>query len=775
MYFNNDWKFFYGENEEAYYRGFKDSSWRSVTLPHDWSVEHDFDINESSGTGYLPGGTGWYRKHFKLPDIGEDSRVFVTFNGVYNNSRVWCNSNYLGKRPYGYSTFTYELTEFLKKKDNVLSVKVTRPQTADSRWFTGTGIYRDVVISVTGRYSITHLGSVFVKTSVEGDKAKLAVDFDVDGGCADVEFILRDEDLNEVARTTVTAGKGSAEIEVASPKLWSADEPNLYKLFVTVYDGKKVSDKKEIAVGIRTLEFDCDKGFFVNGKSEKLKGVCVHHDSGALGAAFYKSVWKRRLEILKAAGCNAIRTSHNPPDPLLLDLCDEMGFYVMDEAFDEWEGFKNKWWHGHNVYPPKHYGYADDFHEWHEKDLGDMVKRDRNHPSIIMWSIGNEIDYPNDPYGYFAFDKVTGNNDKNKPLKERLYSEDRPDAKRLTVVAKELVKIVKNFDETRPVTAALSFPEMCEYIGITDVLDVAGYNYKEKYYAEHREKHPKRFVFGSENGHSEDQWNYVKNNEDICGQFLWTGIDYLGEARGWPYRASGAGIMDLAGFAKNCKYTLRKILWTDEPVIEVYTLKKENEYLKSWNYNEEEKVKVAVITNLENPKICLNGKEYTSFKKEENYVYIFTVPFEKGELIAKAFYKNGNEFSDCIHTHGDELKIATNTIDDTCEERNLRLIQVEAFLQDENGVAVTDRDVEVYVEVVGKGELLGIENGDITDLTSYNSSHRKTFGGRLIAYVRTTPDAEIDIKLGIAGEAKSESKIKRTGQFLKKLANDFIK
>lgn len=363
MNFNNGWKFHYGECEEGYYRGFDDSEWRDIMLPHDWSIEHDFDINESSGTGYLPGGTGWYRKHFELPEINAASRVFITFGGVYNNSRVWCNSNYLGKRPYGYSSFQYEITEFLRKNNNVISVSVTRPQTADSRWFTGTGIYRDVSLIVTGKYSISGFDSIFATSSVIDNNAIVSVDYKIDGGSAVIAFILKDADGNTVSEKTENGSEGIVKLSVTSPKLWCADEPYLYTLCVNVFDGDAISDEREIAVGIRTLEFDCDRGLFVNGRSEKLRGVCVHHDSGALGAASYKSVWRRRLETLKKAGCNAIRTSHNPPDKLLLDLCDEMGFYVMDEAFDEWEGFKNKWWHGHNVYPPKHYGYADDFHE----------------------------------------------------------------------------------------------------------------------------------------------------------------------------------------------------------------------------------------------------------------------------------------------------------------------------------------------------------------------------------------------------------------------------
>jgi beta-galactosidase/beta-glucuronidase len=345
---------------------------------------------------------------------------------------------------------------------------------------------------------------------------------------------------------------------INDPALWSVENPNLYRLTTRIdavsKDGCHYFDSYDQRVGIRKIQFDADKGFFLNDKPLKLKGVCVHHDAGCLGAAVPPEVWLRRLNYLKDMGCNAIRMSHNPHMPQVYDLCDALGFLVMDEAFDEWEGAKNKWSVGHNVYPPKHQGYFEDFPEWHERDLADLIKRDRNHPSIIMWSIGNEIDYPNDPYCHPMFTSMTGNNDNNKPKAERQYNPDKPNAERLSVIAAKLTRIVKACDTTRPVTAAAAFPELSAKIGFIDSFDVVGYNYKEQYYEDDHRNFPDKPFLGSENSHSYQAWKAVRDQEFISAQFLWTGIDYLGEAHGWPIHGSGAGVLSTAGFPKVSYY-----------------------------------------------------------------------------------------------------------------------------------------------------------------------------------------------------------------------------
>ena len=557
---NEGWKFHLGEEPYAFYKGFDDDEWQDVTLPHDWSVEQPFDESYSSGTGYVCGGVGWYRLRFTLPEDIAGKTLRVNFGGVYKNSRVWCNTNYLGMRPSGYAGFSCDITPFACPGENVLAVRAEHIDLADSRWFTGSGIYRDVTLTATNRVHFLPDG-VFISTvAANEEEAQLQIAWEL-SAAADVRFELRDERGDVIADAASARQSGAVELRVRRPRLWSPDAPNLYILHCRAEKGGQAYDRLEVPFGIRTFQFDPETGFTLNGENLKLKGVCLHHDAGALGAAVPKCVWRRRLRKLKAAGCNAVRTAHNPPDAHLLDLCDEMGLLVMDEAFDEWEGCKNKWWQGHNIYPPKHFGYADAFPEWHRRDLAAMVRRDRNHPCVILWSVGNEIDYPNDPYCHPLFTSMTGNNDANKPARERQYDPNKPNAERLAVIARELVSIVKRHDATRPVTAALAFPELSNRIGFAQALDVVGYNYKEHLYARDRELYPAHVIYGSENGHGEAEWLAVRDNPAICGQFLWTGIDYLGEARGWPVRISPAGLLTTAGFEKPGYYA-RQALWT---------------------------------------------------------------------------------------------------------------------------------------------------------------------------------------------------------------------
>ncbi|NLM11188.1 MAG: DUF4982 domain-containing protein [Clostridiaceae bacterium] len=753
-----DWKFKTGEEQYAWYKGFDDSSWRTVNIPHDWAVEHPFSTEHSSGTGYLPGGTGYYRKTFHLPEECSNMRVYVVFDGVYNNSMVWCNSYYLGKRPNGYTQFIYDITDFVCFGDtpNVLTVKAEHRYVADSRWYTGSGIYRKVTLVLKNDILIP-VNGIFVSTkSADTDRAFLEIQ-------TTLKNTTRYDANISVCHTLYAGGEpvASSEKEIAvegesqtddlqtmkvsSPQLWSPENPFLYTLITEVKKDQVVIDQEKTITGIRTFRFCPDKGFFLNEKNMKLKGVCVHHDAGCLGAAVRKKVWERRLKSLKEMGCNAIRMSHNPHMPELYDLCDEMGFLVIDEAFDEWEGVKNKWVKGHNVYPPAHYGYYEDFPIWHEEDLTQMILRDRNHPSVILWSIGNEIDYPNDPYCHPMFKLVTGNNDRNKPVSERLYDPNRPNAERLVKIAKRLVSIVKKLDTTRPVTAALAFPELSNITGLADCLDVVGYNYKEHLYEEDHKRYPGRIIFGAENTKGLKEWEYVVKNDFISGQFLWTGVDFLGETQGWPCHGSEAGLLDIAGFEKP-NYYFRQSLWSDKPMVQLFTSLEEDslenfdynrELSRLWNYPEGKMVQVVCFTNCTETELYVNDKSYgTKSLKDYSEGYLtWTVPFAEGELRAVGINDKGEKVESVLKTTCEPYKIRLKCTDKYLIADGRDLTHVIVEITDSEGNLVCTAENEIRVTVEGEGSLLGLENGDLWDTTPYPETFRRAYNGRLVIYI----------------------------------------
>lgn len=733
IFLNSGWKFHKGDEPMGFYKGFDDTSWLSVTVPHDMSVTEPFDKSNSSGTGYLPGGRCFYRNRFALPK--GDFKVYITFEGVYNNSKVWFNSNYLGKRPYGYSTFTYDITEFAAE-ENVVSVMVSRDETADSRWYTGTGITRRVYITLCDKASVVP-DTLFITTpQVSHSEAIVKIDCETT-----LPAIVKNSVLDKLGNTLAT---GADCITVPSPSLWSPENPYLYTLKTEVIYDNKITDTVYTPFGIRYFNFDPDKGFFLNGENIKLKGVCIHHDAGCLGAAVPKPVWRDRLLKLKECGTNAIRTSHNPPDPTLLELCDELGFITMDEAFDEWEGPKNKWWQGHNVYPPKRFGYFEDFPTWGEKDIKAMVMRDRNHPSIVMWSIGNEVDYPNDPYCHPSFSSMTGNNDHNKPEIERMYDPNKPNAERLAVIAKQLVKWVKECDNTRPVTAALAFPELSTNTGYFEALDIAGYNYKEHLYETDHKRFPNSVIYGSENSHSYKAWTAVRDNDYIAGQFLWTGIDYLGEAHGWPIHASMPGLLDMGGFKKPL-WHFRKTLWGNTPYIYIFTREKPEEgahrrrpfFCEHWNFDIGTNCEVVAYTNAKTAELFLNGKSLgvkTADDIEHGNTIIWDVPFEKGELKIKA---DGCEY--ILKSTDEPVKLVLNAERLTLKPDSYDTIRVEVSALDKNGNKVNWKDIVITAQLSAlSARIAGIENGCGFDVTPYSENYRKLHNGNAVIYVKST-------------------------------------
>ncbi len=730
-----NWRFHLGDVPDADFMGFDDSGWRNVTLPHDWAVEHPFDKCHASGTGYLPGGTAWYRKRFVLGEDVKGKRVRLTFQGVYKHAKVWVNSNYLGFHAYGYTSFTYDMTEFVRPGENVIAVRVEHNEAADSRWYTGSGITRHVEIEISDPVCFAD-GGVFASTvSADAEKAVLRVRYETLGGDG-AAFCLLTPDGQCAAKGRAEGEKGTAELIVEKPLLWSPDDPYLYVLEAQALLSGEVRDTEKIPFGIRAFRFDPEDGFFLNGENMKLKGVCVHHDAGCLGAAVPKNVWERRLRKFKAAGCNALRTAHNPPDPDLLDACDELGLLVMDEAFDEWEGTKNKWWQGHNVYPPKHFGYAEDFPQWHVSDLTSMVKRDRNHPSIVLWSIGNEIDYPNDPYVTPLFKEALGNNDANKPAAERIYDPRKPDAGRLAKVAKELTAIVHDLDDTRPVTSALSFPELSNHTGYADALDIVGYNYREQFYRDDHQTYPRRVIVGSENSHDPWAWYAVRDNAFMSAQFLWTGIDFLGECRGWPVRISQAGMLNLAGYEKPLYYQ-RKALWTDAPFVRIAAGDGNAERHGVWNEHFRwegetgDKKIVSCYTNAKEVELFLNeqslGKKQLT--DEDGCRACWEVAYEPGTLRAVI---DGAEDALSTVKPAAVLQLAADAASLPADGQSV--VQVEICLLDEDGQPAQDETL--LCQPVGDITLLGIENGRPDDLTPYTENRRATLNGQAIAYLR---------------------------------------
>lgn len=760
--FNEGWTFHKGDITNGDKPTVNEADWKAVELPHDWSIEGPFDEQWASATAYLPGGIGWYRKAFDMAAPMRSKRLFLYFDGVYKNSEVWINGHHLGKRPNGFTSFQYEITPYLiKTGKNIVAVKVDHTQFADSRWYTGSGIYRNVYLVATDPVHVDLWGVRFVTPQVSRQRATANVTVSVinQSGVARpmlVKSQLIDSTGKPVAtaqqQVSVPAGKktdASLSFTVENPSLWSTEQPSLYKLVVSLSANGKPLDQLTETVGFRSFRFDPDKGFFLNGKNMKLKGVCIHDDAGALGVAVPQEVWVRRLKTLQEVGCNSLRMGHNPHADYLYDLADQMGFLVMDEAFDEWEEGKNKWIKGWNVGKPGNDGSFSDFKEWANRDVADMVLRDRNRPSIIFWSIGNEIDYPNDPYTHEVL-----NTGRNPQIYGKGYTPSHPAASRLGELARQLATVVKEIDPTRPVTAALAGVVMSNEVGFPESLDVVGYNYQEYRYADDHTKYPNRVIYGSENGMAYSAWAAVADNDYIAGQYLWTGIDYLGEARSWPSKGSQAGLLDLAGFRKPESY-YRQSLWTATPFIYVATVtvpsapgtgsqaNNRRNLAASWNYKEGDSIRVSCFTNCDEAELRLNGKSLGKKRLADaaERVMTWTVMYGPGELSVKGF-KNGKESAQyALKTAGDAYSIEAKTDLTSFDKVKKQLSHIEITVLDKNGVPVYNDDSEITVKVEGPAKLLGLESGSTTSHEEYKANKRKVFKGRLLAYIQSEQKA----------------------------------
>lgn len=772
---NDGWRFCLNPESDCQEPSFDDDAWRTIDLPHDWSVEYAISDTLSSCTGYLPGGIGWYRKTLKVPASLKDRKLFLYFEGVYCNSEVWVNGHSVGKRPNGYVSFIYDVTEYIKTgKDNVIAVKVDHTEDADSRWYTGSGIYRDVYLVSSEKMHIDNWG-VFARTlDANKSEAQIAVSVKVvnetgaDTRAKVVNRLLMNETQIAYSSSEVNISKGEKAVAeqiltLKNPALWSVEKPELYTLETTVYDsdGRK-SDQTRVVTGIRTTRFDPDKGFFLNGKNMKVKGVCLHHDAGALGAVVPKDVWKRRLKALKEIGCNAIRMSHNPQSEVLYDLCDEMGFLVMDEAFDEWEFPKRKWIEGWNVGKnPGYQGYSKHFNEWAEIDLASMIERDKNHPSIILWSIGNEVDYPNDPYSHPILDHE-GINQKTIPG----YKPERPRAERIGDIAERLVKVVRAIDTSRAVTGAMAGVVMSNHTKYPSLLDVTGYNYTEHRYLSDHIQYPERVIYGSENRHDYPAWKAVVDNEHIFGQFLWTGLDYLGEAGRYPSRGFMRGLLDLAGFKKASGW-YRQSLWSDKPMIYASTIltkniKKNTELYNHedvWNYKDGDTVTVAVFTNCQEARLNINGKfiQEAPVRDAKSNALCWSIPYEKGEVRVIG-YNDGKEAAKYkILTYGDVARLAVKADTKVLEGKG-RIAHISLEMLDANKARVLNAKDTVICEVSGACSLLQLENAAPNYEGSFEGNALPAHRGRILAYVKADkPEGKAVVKFRVPSRNLEES------------------
>ncbi|MBP5338487.1 MAG: DUF4982 domain-containing protein [Prevotella sp.] len=734
-----------GEQPSMKEKDFDDSRWRKVDLPHDWGVELPMSPDKGSCQGYLPGGVAWYRLHIPADKLAEGRRYYIYFEGVYNYSEVYLNGHLLGKRPSGFASFLYDMTPCLEQGDNVVAVRVNHGQEFDSRWYTGSGIYRNVWLVSAPQVHLAPWGTAYRLTRINAKKAELEVDVEtVDDGAVksaqrlDVTVQLIDSKGNVVATTRTAIGpqeKKTVRLSVNNPQRWTLESPYLYTLKTILNDG----DTSTVRVGLRTLDFSPDKGFALNGEWMKVKGVCVHDDAGVLGTAVPKEVWRRRLLELKAIGVNAIRMSHNPHAPEVYDLCDEVGLLVMDEASDEWEFPKRKWMKGWNAGTPEFQGTYTYFTDWIDRDVADMVRRDRCHPSIFLWSIGNEVDYPNDPYSHPV---LNGDGTGFTQPMYGGYKPDQPNAERIGTIAQRLAKVVKEIDPSRPTTGALAGVVMSNATAYPSAVDVVGYNYTESRYGTDHKTYPQRIIYGSENRHDLAAWKAVTDNDHIFGQFLWTGIDYLGESGQWPARGSTAGLLDLAGQRKPLGW-YRAALWSEKPVCYIGAYRtsgrtgrngnrgrnqRPHPYANAvWNWEKGDKVRVVCYTNAETARLLLNGKEVGGKpqRDRDTDILFWDIDYEAGTLRCKA--DNGASYEIATSGQPYALRVTTDSV-----------AHVFVEVVDEQGRLVPSADNEVTLVVRG-ARLLGMEHGNIADATITSRQQRnrlRTFGGRLVAYIQ---------------------------------------
>lgn len=805
--FNGGWRFSMGDSAEWASVGYDDSSWRCLDLPHDWAVEGDFSIDNPSGSGggALPGGTGWYRKTFVPSSDDADMLWRMDFDGVYMNAEVFVNGESLGVRPYGYISFGYDITPYLRYDEpNVVAVRVDNAEQPNSRWYSGCGIYRNVWLAKTEKVRIAPYGVYVIPRvrytqspelhSADGpDAGFFFVQTDVLSDIGDslqviLRQIVRNAEGREVGRTeemyrVSEIADVEQMVEIPRPHLWDVDDPYLYTLVTEIAapDGR-IMDRVETKTGLRYFHFDAERGFSLNGRSMKINGVCLHHDFGCLGAAFNMNAARRQLEILKEMGCNSIRTSHNPPAPELLDLCDEMGFIVQDEAFDMWR--KKKTAHDYSRY----------FNEWHERDLRDFILRDRNHPSVMMWSIGNEV---LEQWSHADADTLSlaeANLILNFGHSADMLASGSGGMSVNSLLTAKLADIVRRYDETRPVTAGCNEPAPGNHLFRSGALDIIGYNYHNQNIADVPKNFPgKPFIITEsnsalmtrgyyrmpsdsmfiwparwdipfhddsfacssyENCHvpwgstHEETLKLVRDNDFVSGQYVWTGFDYIGEPTpySWPARSSFFGIVDLAGFPKDVYY-LYQSEWTDREVLHLFP---------HWNWEEGQEIDMwCYYNNADEVELFVNGVSQGIRRKTEDCLHtVWRVKYEAGtaEVVA---YAGGREVArKAVHTAGEpaQLSLTMERYGEGHEDDALGFLTVEIL--DADGNICPDADNLVSFELDGDSAVIaGVDNGNPISMERFKAGCRKAFHGKCLVVLRATAPGRTTLRATSPGLA----------------------
>ena len=750
--FDADWLFILGDSAQMSQADYNDSHWRRLDVPHDWAIEGDFYAGNPSGAGggALPGGIGWYRKHFSLSKV---EKVFLEFDGVYMNSTVYVNGQEVGFRPYGYSSFEYDVTPYVHEGDNVVAVRVDNSDQPNSRWYSGCGIYRHVWLTQTGPIHVKHWG-VFVHD-----------------GKVEVDYENHTNQKVTVQNTWFDADGRPANIK--KPHKWSCDDPYIYKVRTQLLVDGKVVDEVETTTGFRDFKFDAKTGFWLNGKNFKLNGVCEHHDFGCLGAALNEDALHRKLVKLKAMGVNSIRSSHNPPAPELLNMCDTMGLIVMDESFDMWRRKKTQ------------NDYARFFDEWHERDLTDLILRDRNHPSILMWSIGNEV---LEQWSSAEADTLTleqanlilnAGHDASTLAKDGELSVQ-------SLLTQHLAEIVKRYDTSRPITAGCNEPSPNNHLFKSGAIDLIGFNYHHEWVKDVPQNFPgKPFIFSEsvsalqsrgfymmpsdtifkapkewwlpytdptfmcsayDNMHAswssthEETWDVVKHNDFVGGQFIWTGFDYIGEPTpyGFPARSSYFGLIDLAGFPKDTYYMYQSE-WTSKPMLHLFPHWNwvPGDYIDMWCY----------YSGADEVELFINGQSQ-GVRKKSNHSYPLStinyplcteyhvgwrVTFDPGEVKAVSRKDGKVVCEQTIKTAGAPHHIRLST---DYKGKNTTFIMAEVVDKDGN-LCPWAEDQMVFISE-GDCKILGTDNGCQTSMERFTSPQRKAFFGKCLVVVKGT-------------------------------------